>query len=308
MEETPACKLPHGSTLALRAENGGVDSLNFINWAKDFVKYIKPLTRHERKVPLIYDAYRAHISLQVLEILHTNNVFVYALPVHTSGKPQPLDVVPFSVFKNELNSNLFSISTVQGGNGLDLFDICGILCEAYNNTFLSSNITAGFRRAGIWPLNESNSLFEGLLENASNDARLLSVDELQVLFSARREEYREKVLGSGAVVGLSGFIDTTNGCVITSDNVLRLVREKKEKVHQKYLAGLEKEHQKEQKELRRRLAAIQPRQTINGERACRQAKLAGMTVDALMVGRRTLKERRLIAKEKAQARRLSQQH
>ena len=39
---------------------------------------------------------------------------------------------------------------------------------------------------------------------------------------------------------------------------------------------------------------------------CRQAKIAGKTVEDLMIGRRTLMERRLIEKEKAQARRLSQ--
>lgn len=89
VEETPACKMPHGSTLVLRAEKGGVDYLNFMNWAADFVKCIKPLTRHGRKGLLIDDAYRAHISLHVLETLHKMSVVVYASPAHTFDKTQP---------------------------------------------------------------------------------------------------------------------------------------------------------------------------------------------------------------------------
>ena len=42
-----------------------------------------------------------------------------------------------------------------------------------------------------------------------------------------REGYRQKILGSDAVVGPSGFVDTINGCVMTSDTVLSLVRETK---------------------------------------------------------------------------------
>lgn len=56
---------------------------------------------------------------------------------------------------------------------------------------------------------------------------------------------------------------------MTSDTVLCLVRQKKEKDYQKYLADFEKERRKEQEELRRRLAVIQPREKINDELMCR---------------------------------------
>ena len=124
---------------------------------------------------LIYDAYRAHISLQVLKLFHKSNLVVYVLPANTSGKTQPVDFVPFSVFKNQLNKILCSVSTVKASKELKLFDICGILCEAYNKSFTNANIVSAFRRSGIWPLDRDKLLSEELRNDSNTDARLLSV-------------------------------------------------------------------------------------------------------------------------------------
>ena len=72
--------------MALRLENGGVDTQNFRNWANKLVQFVAELTANDRKVLLIYDGNRANLSLEVLEIFANNNIVVYALPAHTSGK------------------------------------------------------------------------------------------------------------------------------------------------------------------------------------------------------------------------------
>ena len=86
VDETPISNLPLRSTVALRQENGGVDTQNFRNWANKFVLFVAELTANDRKVLLIYDGYRAHLSVEVLEIFANNNIVVYALPAHTSEK------------------------------------------------------------------------------------------------------------------------------------------------------------------------------------------------------------------------------
>lgn len=70
---------------------------------------------------LIYDGYKSHMSLQVLELFSQNKIIVYDLPAHTSGNPQPLDVVAFSVFKSSLNYALnAAISKERMISGTDL--------------------------------------------------------------------------------------------------------------------------------------------------------------------------------------------
>ena len=85
-----------------REENGGIDTLRLLEWGHVFVEYVEPLARRGRKVLLVYDGYRAHLSLSVLDLFPKNNIIFYVFPLHTSGKTQPLDVVLFSVFKNHL--------------------------------------------------------------------------------------------------------------------------------------------------------------------------------------------------------------
>eukprot|EP00171_Calliarthron_tuberculosum_P001518 IDg1518t1 len=110
--ETVADQLPRNAVVATRADSGGVDSGNFFLWATHFVRYMAPLTAGGRKVLLVYDAYRAHMSLRVLELLDANNIVAYALPAHTSAKTQPCDVVLFGAYKTRLREML--VSAVHG--------------------------------------------------------------------------------------------------------------------------------------------------------------------------------------------------
>lgn len=70
--------LPRGAVLAMRDQNGGVDSENFYRWAQLLVKSVKDLTVNGRKLLLTYNASRAFLSLRVLELFLENGIIVYA--------------------------------------------------------------------------------------------------------------------------------------------------------------------------------------------------------------------------------------
>ena len=74
------------------------DSSNFYLWATQFAMHVADLTTNNRKVLLILDGYRSHMSVQTLHLYNAHRVILYALPAHTSGKTQPLDVTVFSPF------------------------------------------------------------------------------------------------------------------------------------------------------------------------------------------------------------------
>lgn len=57
----------------------------------EFVWYVKGLTANRRNVLLVFDAYRAYISIEVLELFYENSIIVHSLPAHTSGMMPSLD-------------------------------------------------------------------------------------------------------------------------------------------------------------------------------------------------------------------------
>ena len=71
----------------MREENGGVDRYNFISWAQTFVLYVSDLTANNRRVLLVYDGYRSHLSLEVLELFRRNHIVVYVLSATLLERP-----------------------------------------------------------------------------------------------------------------------------------------------------------------------------------------------------------------------------
>ena len=107
--QTPLCNIQYGPMAVTREGNGGIDTPRFLDWGYSFVEHVEPLTRGGRKVLLIYYGYRAHLSLAVLDLFHKNNIIVYVLPSHTSGKTQPLDVVLFTVLRTVYRMQLAAV-------------------------------------------------------------------------------------------------------------------------------------------------------------------------------------------------------
>lgn len=94
MVESLADCLPRGSIITTRNETASVDKNNVLRW-RQFVEDIRDLTANNRKVLLIYDAYRSQMHFQALKVLDEGGVIAFSLPAHTSGTIQPLDVGVF---------------------------------------------------------------------------------------------------------------------------------------------------------------------------------------------------------------------
>lgn len=290
--ESLADVLPRHSVISAREKCGGVDMHNFLNWGLEFVKSVKDLTANNRKLLLTYDAYRSHITLDVLELFHENNIIVYALPAHTSGKTQPLDVVMFSPFKKALNESISLCSTVGKIDIFDVFDFCRMLSYAYRKAFTEANIVQAFKKSGLWPIDSSQLLGVPRPGTAEDIRTILNVDQLEKLFEQKRAAVRETVLGSDSAMLANGYIDTTKGAVLTSDRALMLIREKVARDRAVYLAA---EVESERKAVR--AARLLEKQKTEAERMRalaweRRAKLCRMPVDVFKCNVRSIKQRR----------------
>ena len=66
-----------------------MDKYNFLLWVRTFVEYTRDLRSDRRKILLVYDAYKFHISLEVLGVFKRYGIIIYALPAYTPGKHSP---------------------------------------------------------------------------------------------------------------------------------------------------------------------------------------------------------------------------
>ena len=240
----------------------------------------------------IYDGYTAHLFLAILELFQRNNIIVYFLPAHTSGKTQPLDVVLFSVFKNRLQNSISSCSAPGRGKEQDIFDMCSLIRDAYVYSFTVRNTQAPFYRSGILPLDASKLLNVPRPATASADASIMSVEELQAAFQKKQKIPRDAILCADAKITRIGVPDTSHGAVVSSSKALELVRHKRDLDLEKLSHFHGREMRRATKEdLRFRAAAQHAREYRHG-RMKRCAVLAGKSLEEFAVGVRGIAERR----------------
>jgi len=288
-------RLPRNAIVCSRQENGGVNSEIFYSWATQFVKMAGDLTANNRKVLLIYDGYRSHMSLKVLNLFYANDIIAYALPAHTSGKTQPCDVVLFGCFKDELNKVMNSMLSPGDVHVWDMLDFCSMLREAYERSFTPVNIRASFRRAGVWPLDPSKLLSSARPAAADNLREVRSPIQLELLFEQKRAAARNQLLGADARIGASGWLDTTDGAVLTAPQSITLARKKHAEDQVKRAEAAAKALKAAERQAAQRLAALAAQNKIWE----RRARSFGIDANELRKRVRPLGVRRAIARHRA---------
>ena len=248
--ETIGNCLPGNSLFAARQGVAGVGSASFFKWVKYFIDDVDHLTKDGRKVFLIYDGYRSHMSLAVLELMAQNGIIADALPAHTSGTTQPLDVSIFGPFKNAFRINLDIV--VAGRRQLDSplseFDIATIITRSYEEATIPANIKAGFSKTTIWPLDEVRLFGKARPASAKNLDKIVSVEDMIALLDRKRAQAAEDILPAPKITR-DGFLEASAGAVLTTEAALGLLKLQETRRMNAIEHAKAKEAQKEAKEL-----------------------------------------------------------
>lgn len=227
--ETYASRLPRRAVLTSREENGGVDSNNFYEWEKGFMQYVQDLTSNGRKVLLVYNGYRGHMTLRIVQLFESSNIIAYALPAYTFGKTQACDFLLFGEFKRESKELIRRVSDVENVRALDMYDFCTLMTSAYQKSHTRNNIESSFRRSGLWSINASGLLSVPLPLSEGDFSTVISSEELAVMLHQKRIETRNRILWSPVEVAALGYIDTKYGALLTSSEALSAAEEKARK-------------------------------------------------------------------------------
>ena len=125
---------------------------------ENFLKYLAHFQKHANcslgnKHLLILDNHDSHVNIEVIDFARANGLVLLTLPPHTSHKLQPLDRSVFGPLKTYYNSAASDWMTNHPGKNLTIYDIAGLLGQAYPKAFSPANILSGFRVSGISPFN-----------------------------------------------------------------------------------------------------------------------------------------------------------
>ena len=90
--------------------------------------------------------------MDCLDLAKQNGITLLSFPPHCSHKLQPLDRSVYGPLKRFYNAACDDW-VVSNPRPMTIFDIVGIVSKAYAKAFTPSNITAGFKVAGIEPFN-----------------------------------------------------------------------------------------------------------------------------------------------------------
>ena len=285
------CNLPYRSLSLTHEKNGGIDTPRFLDWGYLFVEHVEPLKREGRKLLLIYDGYRALLYLAVLDLFHKNNIIVYVLTFHTSGKTHPLDVILFSVFQKCLQDPVTSCAPPGGEWQYDLFGFCALIRDAYYRAFTVHNVQASFRRSGIWPFDPTKLLSTPRPITSHENSVIMTAEELFVAFEEKQEEMQDTVLGSDSRITRSGFIDTTKGAVVTSTKALELARRKHDDDRIRHRETAARDERKMTKLKRKAFIAAKGACEYYSARMRRCTALAGKGEEEFLGSVRSLRER-----------------
>ncbi|XP_034065436.1 uncharacterized protein LOC117542069 isoform X1 [Gymnodraco acuticeps] len=107
----------------------------------------------DRPMLLILDNLKTHISLKAVEKAKSNSIVMLTLPPHTSHRMQPLDVTVYGPFKTLYNRALDGWMRSNPGKTVSIYQIAGLVNEAFLSAVTPRNITSEFKSTGIFPYN-----------------------------------------------------------------------------------------------------------------------------------------------------------
>ena len=146
--------IKNGPPEAIGAGNssGWMSEREFLIFLDHFIKHVKPTK--DDPVLLFLDNHHSHVNVAVINKAKENYVILLSYPPHCSHKLQPLDVGVYGPLKNYVARLQTNWMINNPGKTMTIYDVPGIVREAFPLAFTPNNIVHSFRKAGIWPCNE----------------------------------------------------------------------------------------------------------------------------------------------------------
>lgn len=183
---------PNG-TLGLASSSGWMTSELFPRVMEHFIKHTN--SSKENPSLLITDNHESHMCIEVLDLAKNAGVTMLTLPPHCSHKMQPLDLSVFGPFKSYYNTSVDSWLLRNPGRTMTIYQIAECVGESFLRACTPSNITAGFRRSGIHPLDidifDESDFIMSEVSNRPDETRSVRLMKLNKLLKDHPMKHKE---------------------------------------------------------------------------------------------------------------------
>ncbi|KAJ3566248.1 hypothetical protein NPX13_g7210 [Xylaria arbuscula] len=150
-------------------EKSWTDDDTALEWLqKIFIPNTVPEGTREGQRPnearlLVCDGHGSHVKKRFMELCCIHNIYMLYLPPHASHVLQPLDMAIFGPLKHAYRKRLDRLAQMDDStiSGKRTFLSC--YREARNEALTVSNIRAGWRGSGLWPVAVSRPLMNPLV-------------------------------------------------------------------------------------------------------------------------------------------------
>lgn len=148
MKQEWSDSMPAGTSV-LMTEKGSMTQAAFSRWIEHFAKF-----KVQGQCLLIFDGAKCHLDYSILETAERFDITLYCLPSNTTHELQPMDKAVFRAFEYYWDDEVVKyFSTHPDERSISKMRFGGIFSAVWDKTMTMSNIKAGFRATGIYPLN-----------------------------------------------------------------------------------------------------------------------------------------------------------
>lgn len=153
--------------LGLANLSGWMNEECFLKALEHFVLHVRPSI--DNPALILMDNHSSHVNLSVVEFARKNSIIIVTFPPHCSHKLQPLDVSVYGPFKTRYRVAMNEWMLSNPGKTITIYQVGQFVKEAYLYALSPNNVTQGFRKTGIYPLNSNTFSDEDFLSSFVTD-------------------------------------------------------------------------------------------------------------------------------------------
>ena len=156
--------------LGLVHESGWMTAQSFEVWMGHFIKHAKP--SKDDPVLLLLDNHNSHLSYKAIAEAKNAGVVMLTFPPHTTHRLQPLDVSVYGPHQTYYNAACNEWQVSNPGKTIGMYDIGELAGKAFIRALTPENIINGFRKTGIFPIDENVFSDADFLPSAVTDREI----------------------------------------------------------------------------------------------------------------------------------------
>lgn len=137
-------------TVYAMSDTGWINAPLFNDWFDHFLRHAPP----GRPLLLLLDGHSTHYKLDTISKAMKQEVIIITLPPHSSQDTQPLDAGVFGPLKHYWSRECHEWMAKNPHKLMSKVHFNSVFSKAWAKAAVPSNAVAGFKKAGIHPLNE----------------------------------------------------------------------------------------------------------------------------------------------------------